>query len=133
MRLFFVLNTDLKNNIITVSRTSAAWLAKSYTAYCICEYTVQSDGVYLATAKTEVNNSKSDRVYQFDLSRNGADVTAIALQGNGAYSVLAPLSYIFTCAAGDKIYTTAQANYVADGEAYAGLATGYLKLIKLHS
>ena len=134
MRLFFVLNTDLKNNIITVSRTSAAWIAQSYTQYTVCEYTIQSAGVYLAVAKTMLNNYKTDRAFAFELNQNSSgNGSGIVLQSNGAYGILAPMSYIFTCAAGDKIYTTAQTNYVADGEAYAGLATGYLKLIKLHS
>lgn len=128
------LNTDLKNNEITVTRTSAAWLAASYTSYDICSYTIQSAGVYLATAKLIVSNYKTDRAYHFSLSQNSqGNGSETVLQGNGAYNVIAPLSYIFTCAAGDKIYTTAQTNYVASGESYAGLATGYLKLIKLHS
>lgn len=128
------LKADLKNSEITVSRTSAAWLAKSYTQYIVCEYTIQSSGVYLAVAKTIVSEHKADRVFALELNQNSTgNGSGIVLNGNGAYNILAPMSYIFTCAAGDKIYTTAQANYVASGESYAGLATGYLKLIKLHS
>ena len=128
------LNTDLKNNEIAVTRTSAAWLAASYTSYDICSYTIQSAGVYLATAKLIVSNYKTDRAYYFSLNQNSqGNGSEVVLQGNGAYNIIAPLSYIFTCKAGDKIYTVAQVNYVASGESYAGLATGYLKLIKLHS
>lgn len=88
----------------------------------------------MAVAKTMLNNYKTDRAFDFELNQNSAgNGSGIVLQSNGAYGILAPMSYIFTCAAGDKIYTTAQTNYVADGESYAGLATGYLKLIKLHS
>lgn len=128
------LNTDLKNSEIIVNRTNQVWIAKSYTEYVVCEYTIQSAGVYLAVAKTMLNNYKTDRAFSFELNQNSAgNGSGIVLQSNGAYAILAPISYIFTCAAGDKIYTSAQTNYVADGEAYAGLATGYLKLIKLHS
>ena len=128
------LNTDLKNSEITVNRTNQVWIAKSYTEYVVCEYTIQSAGVYLAVAKTMLNDYKTDRAFDFELNQNSSgNGPGIVLQSNGAYGILAPMSYIFTCAAGDKIYTTAQTNYVADGEAYAGLATGYLKLIKLHS
>ena len=128
------LKADLKNSEITISRTSAAWLAQPYTQYIVCEYTIRSAGVYLAVAKTIVSDHKADRVFALELNQNSVgNGSGIVLNGNGAYNILAPMSYIFTCAAGDKIYTTAQANYVASGEAYAGLATGYLKLIKLHS
>lgn len=126
------LNTDLKNNIIAVSRTSAAWLAESYKSYNVCEYTIQSDGIYLAFATVIISETKADRAYYMALNQNsegnGSRTTMIA---NNAYNVIAPLSYVFTCKAGDRIYTSAQANYVAEN--YAGLATGYLKLIKLHS
>ena len=126
------LKADLKNSEITVSRTSAAWLAQSYVSYNVCEYTIQSDGIYLAFATVIISETKADRAYYMALNQNsegnGSRCTMIA---NNAYNVIAPLSYVFTCKAGDRIYTSAQANHVAEN--YAGLATGYLKLIKLHS
>ena len=126
------LSNNLKNNEIAIARTSSAWLSISYKAYDVCEYTVQSDGVYIAVAKTVVSEHKSDRQYYFSLvqnsNENGSEIT---LPGNGAYNIEAPLSFIFTCKTGDRIYTQAMVNYVANGEAYAGLATGYLKLIKV--
>lgn len=126
------LNTDLKNSEITVSRTSAAWLAQSYTSYNVCEYTIQSAGVYLAFATVIISETKADRAYYMALNQNSeGNGSRATMNTNNAYNVIAPLSYVFTCKAGDRIYTSAQANYVAEN--YAGLATGYLKLIKLHS
>ena len=126
------LKADLKNSEITVSRTSAAWLAQSYVSYNVCEYTIQSDGIYLAFATVIISETKADRAYYMALNQNSeGNGSRITMNANNAYNVIAPLSYVFTCKAGDRIYTSAQANYVAEN--YAGLATGYLKLIKLHS
>ena len=129
------LNTDINNTKILVNnRTTGAWIAKAYTPYNICEYTIQSEGIYLAVARMQIGECKTNRSYRFELLQNQAGNGTVSVElGTGGYDLITVSSYIFTCNVGDKIYPTAQSNYVASDEQYAGLGYGFLQLIKLPS
>lgn len=125
------LNTDLRSNVINLERTSGAWLSESYKSYDVCYYTIPEDGLYIAIGYVAISETKTDRVYYCSININGSDVSKNTQIGNNAYPIQCPVSAIINCKAGDIIKTTAQANYVAEN--YAGLASGVLRLIKLHS
>lgn len=125
------LNTDLRSNVINLERTSGAWLSESYKSYDVCYYKIPEDGLYIAIGYVAISETKTDRVYYCSININGSDVSKNTQIGNNAYPIQCPVSAIINCKAGDIIKTTAQANYVAEN--YAGLASGVLRLIKLHS
>lgn len=120
----------MTNQIFTTNRTSSAWLSVAYTSYNICEYTALTGGTYLALGYVAISETKSDRSYYCALNINGYEVSKITSPGLVWYSVHCPICGLLNCQKGDLIKTTAQVNYV--NENYAGLATGYLQLIKLY-
>lgn len=124
------LNAKLSNQIITINRTTDAWLSIAYTSYTICEYTILSDGIYLAVGYIEISETKTDRSYYCALNINDYGVSKMTSPGLGGYSVHCPICGLLNCQKGDLIKTTAQVNYV--NENYAGLATGSLQLIKMY-
>ena len=116
-----------------MSRSSGkkAWIVTAYTTYEICSYSIQTAGVYFATARGRISNTKTDRAYAFFLYQNYEDngTTSVTI-GNAAYDVNEALSCIFKCNTGDKIYLAVQSNYIGDAGC-VGYAYGEIRLVKL--